>query len=692
MRREVKTICGFCHTGCGMILEIENGKIVKFKGDTDHPANKGYLCPKGAATLDIVYSKDRLLEPQKKTKGGFVKISWDEALDIAADKLGEMRERFGPSSLIRFAGAPVSYDGRDSFMQFMVAYGSPNLAGVGHLCHVPRITAMKTVFGGPPEPDYTNTKLILFWGTNPRNSTRFGNYAVEGDLGNFRTILDEAKKNNIKTIVIDPVFSETAEKADEWIPIKPGTDLAMALAMLNEIITKKKYDQDFVNNWTDGFSELEQHVSHYTPEWAETKTGVPAEITRRIADLYASIKPALIRDGNGFDMNTNGVQTIRALMYLIGISGNYDVSGGNVVFPWARQSFIVDYTKVKFKDERIGQRQFPLFPEIPGPALTKALLDKGKEHCLIVTHANPALVMANTERVQNALKNAGFLMALDMFPTKTTELADLILPSPSLFESYGYRAYSSRKGGLISLKPKVIEPLGQCRHFSEIEYAIAKRLGIHQDYQFSNDKEWVNFMLKPTKLTIDDFEGKSYIYATGPITYQKYLKNGFKTKSGKMEIFSSTMAKFGQDPLPVYREPEELHHWKPGIKNDFPMLGTTRKPYEFVHTKFRNIPYLKRLYPHPMVQINDNDAKQYNVADNDKVQIESKDGKMIATAKVHEKVSQGMVVIDFGWGNPADDEFSSVNALGSGDAWDPISGGTYNRLFACKISKYDLVS
>ena len=684
---EMKTICGLCHTGCGMIVNVEDGQIKAVRGDPEHPANKGLLCPKGAASVQLVYSKDRLMSPLQKTKGGFKKISWNEAIDVATDKITEIRDISGPGGLIRFAGAPVSYDGRDSFMQLMASIGSPNFAGVGHLCHVPRITAMKSVFGSPPEPDYSNTNLIIFWGTNPMGSTRYGNYAIEGDLGDFRSLIKEAKKKSIKVVTIDPVYSETANLSDTWVPIEPGTDLALALSMIHIIINENLYDKKFVENWTTGFSELKEHVGNHTPEWAEDLTGVSASNIRKIAREYALTKPAIIRDGNGLDMNTNGVQTARALMYLIALTGNYDIPGGNVIFPWARQSFLPDFRKVKFEEKRIGQDTFPLFPEIPGPFLLETILSQDRKFGMIVTHSNPVLVLANTNRVKRAFEKLAFLIVLDMFPTATAQMAELILPSPSLFESYGYRAFSDRQGGFISVKPKVIDPLGESRHFSEIEYEIAERLGLAEDYPFKNDKEWVNFMLKPTGLTTDDFAGKSIVSVTDPITYRKYIKNGFKTPSKKIEFYSETYAKYGQDPLPVYKEPLSLRGWKNKKREKYPFKGTTRKQYQYVHTKFRNLEYLKRLYPEPLIMIHSEDASASQVKNGDMVEIESPHGKAIMKAKVSDGFKRGLVVLDYGWGNPWDDPQTCVNELSSADVWDPISGGTANRLFYCSVRK-----
>ncbi len=518
-------------------------------------------------------------------------------------------------------------------------------------------------------------------------STRYGNYATEDELGNYRSLIRKAREKGIKVITIDPVRSETAKLSDTWIPIELGTDAALALSMIHVIIKEKIYDEEFVENWTTGFDKLQAHVENLTPHWAEDITGVPASTIEGLAREYALTKPATLREGNGLDMNTNGVQTVRALMFLIALTGNYDEPGGNVVFPWARQSFLPDRKKAKFQEKRIAQDQFPLFPDIPGGPLLDAILSQDRPRGMIVTHSNPVLVLANTVKAKKAFEKLEFLMVVDMFLTATAEMADLVLPSPSLFESYGYRVYSSRQGGYLSLKPRVIEPLGESRHFSEIEYEIAKRLGLESDYNFTNDVEWVNFMLKPTGVTVDDFAGEPILYVTEPMVYRKYLKSGFRTPSKKVEFFSETYEKHHYDPLPVHREPTSLREWRDQLREKYPFKGTTRKPYEYVHTKFRNLDHLKRLYPEPLVMIHPEDASTTDVQDGDMVEINSPQGTAVMKAKVSDDFKPGVVVLDFGWGNPWDESQTCANALATGDVCDPVSGGTPNRLFYCSVRR-----
>ena len=680
----MKTICGLCHTNCGMIVKVVDGVIKEVQGDPEHPANRGLLCPKGMASVEWVYSKDRLTHPLLKTKGGFRRISWDEAIDIAADRLDELRQKNGPGSLIRFAGAPVNYECRDGFLQLMASYGSPNLAGAGHLCNVPRNTAMRSVFGSVPEPDYYETKLIIFWGANPMESTRYGNYATEAELGDYRSLISSAKARKIKVITIDPVRSETAKLSDLWISPEPGSDAALALSMAHVIINEKIYDEEFVRSWTKGFESLGNHVQELTPEWAEGVTGVSASLIRQLAREYALQRPATIRDGNGLDMNTNGVQTVRAIMFLIALTGNYDVPGGNVIFPWVQQSFLPDLKKVKYSEKRIGQDQFSQFPEIPGPALIKALLDEERPRGMIVHHSNPLLILANSHHVKKAFGKLQFLMVFDLFPTATAQMADLILPSTSTFERFGYRAYSSRQGGFLSLRQKLIDPIGESRSFSEVEYDIAKKLGFEKDYPFTNNVEWVNFMLKPTRLSIDTLREKSVVYATPPMEYRKHLRAGFRTPSQKAEFYSEAFEKSHLDPLPSYREPLTLKDWSREEQKKYPLKGTTRKPYEYVHTKFRNLESLKKLYPAPLAMLHPEDAKAKGLHDGSPVEIVSPKGTGRFQVKIWSETNPGLVVVDFGWGNPWDNS-QGVNDLTTDEVWDPISGGTPNRLFVCDV-------
>lgn len=673
----VRSMCGFCHANCGVRIHVQEGKISRIEGDPDHPVNRGYLCPKAQAIKPLLESEDRLKFPLKKTKGGFARISWDEALDFAAERLTKIREAYGPESLFHSHGAPVTYGARDGFLQFMGVFGSPNFTGVANTCHVPRLVAFIQAFGGRPEPDFENTRLVILWGSNPVNTTRFSSYTT---YDGFHLIVPRLKERGAKIIVIDPVRSESISLADEWVRPNIATDSALGLAMAHTIITEGLYDREFVGQWVAGFDKIRKHVETMTPEWAEKITSIPADRIRELARLYATTDGALIVDGNGLDMHTNGVDMVRVITILIALTGNIDKPGGNVFFSIIPQTPL---PTVKTEKKRMGLEQFQLFPMIPYPAVKEALLneDPGRPRAMVVHHSNPVLVQANQERTKQALSKLDFLMVLDVFPTATTEVADLVLPAAADLEAVDYRAYSSSKGGFLALREKVSEPLGESRSVFEIEYELAKRMGIEKGYPFRNAEEWIGFVLQPARVTLDDLRNNHIVYASPPVAYRKYAQEGFKTPSRKAECYSQGFQDAGYGALPVFKSPKES-----SLTPEYPLLGTTRRPAEFVHTKLRNLPVTSKRYPEPLVKVHPLDAEQRGIEQGDLVGVRSPRGQIQLKAAISEDTGPGMVTVDFGWGNPTDEK-PSINLLTSDEVWDPVSGGYPNRLFVCEVCK-----
>lgn len=676
----IKSLCGFCHANCGIKVYVQDGRVTRVEGDVDNPVNRGYLCPKAQALKLMLESKDRLKFPLKKTKSGFVKISWDEALDFAAEKLDKIRQTYGPESLFLCCGAPVSYGARDGFHQFMGAFGSPNFTGAANLCHVPRDVAFKDAFGGRPEPDLENSQLIIFWAGNPVNTTRFtGHASIDG----FNRVISRAKERKAKIVVIDPVRTETATLADDWVRPNIATDTALGLSVAHTIIKENLYNRAFVEKWVIKFDEIRKHVESLTPEWAEKITSVPAERIRELARLYAKTEGAVIQDGNGMDMHTNGVDMVRTICMLIALTGNIDAPGGNIFLSFIPQTSL---PTIKPEKRPMGRDEFPLFPEVPFPVVKERLLRGASERprAMIVHHANPVLVQANRQRTKQALEKLEFLMVMDIFPTATSELADLVLPAAADLETVDYRAFSSTKGGFLTFREKVVEPPGQARPVFEVEYELAKKMGIEQGYPFRNAEEWLNFVLKPAKVGLDDLRREYVIYGSPAVVYKKYEKGGFNTPSGKVECYSERFKKAGRPPLPFFEYPRESAAARPDLADKYCLAATTRKPAEFVHTKLFNLPTPGRFYPEPLVKINIVDAAKRDIKKGDMVEVESRTGKIRLKSMISEDVGPGLVTIDFGWGNPTDKK-ASINSLSPDDVWDPISGGYSNRLFLCKV-------
>jgi anaerobic selenocysteine-containing dehydrogenase len=661
---------------------MQNGRISSVEGDPDHPMNKGYLCPKAGGIKPLIESEERLRFPLKKSKAGWTRLSWDEALDFAAERLTKIRERNGAESLVRYCGAPVTYEARDGFVQFMGVYGSPNFTGASNLCHVPRHLAFVSALGGKPEPDYENTQLILIWGSNPVNSNRFSGYA---SYNGFNKIIDRAKKRGAKIVVIDPIRSETASLADLWIHPNIATDSALGLAMLHTIVHEELYDREFVDQWVVGFDKIREHVKTMPPEQAEEITSVPADQIKELARLYAKTEAALIHEGNGLDMHTNGVDMVRVICLLMALTGNIDRPGANVFFSIVPQRPL---PTVKIGKKWLGFEEFPLFPQSSFPAIKEALLNQAKDcpKAMIVHHSNPVLVQANQERTKKALQNLEFLMVFDIFPTATTEIADLVLPSATDFERVDYRAYSSSQGGYLALRDKLVEPAGQSRSVFEVEYELAKKMGMEAGYPFRNTEEWINFVLEPSHVTLDDLRKNQIVYVSPPVVYEKYKTEGFGTPSQKVECYSERFKQFNYSPLPHFEYPKESHRTNPEWSTEYPLRGTTRRPGEFVHTRFRNLHPMEKLYPVPLAFIHPIDADDRQIGEGDVVEIKSPRGMIRVEAKISENVGPGLVAIDFGWGNPSDKK-SGLNTLTADEVWDPISGGYPNRLFVCEAKK-----
>ncbi|KPK30836.1 MAG: hypothetical protein AMK69_02220 [Nitrospira bacterium SG8_3] len=680
-----RTICQFCHTNCGILVHQAGDGTLSVEGDPNHPMNRGRGCSKAAAIPEIIRSEDRLRYPLQKTGTGFKKISWDEALKLAAEKLGEIRSKYGPLSLTRCSGAPVSYQGRDGFLQFMGEFGSPNMTGAGNLCMVPRMTAFKSVTGGiRAEPDYDNTKLVIFWGTNPLASERFGAYTAYNGM---RQILSRLKERGTRIISIDPFRTKTTQQGDDWVRINPGSDVALGLAMIHVIINEALYDKAFVEEYTSGFKVLAEHVQACSPEWAEPLTGVSEKSIRDLARAYATTKPAAIYEGNGLDMYTNGVDSVRTVAILISLTGNLDAPGGNVFMPFAQQSVLP--TKPIPKEKRIWYEKFPVFGEVPFPAVKEALLaeEDNRPRAMIVHHSNPVLVQANEKRTRQALEKLDFIVVSDIFPTATSEMADLILPITSDFESYGYRAYSSVEGGFMALARPVVQPTGLARPVFEVEYELAERMGLHQDYPFHDTVSWIEYMIKPSNITFELLDMEQIVYATPPIQYRKYMTKGFKTPSGKVDLFSPSFEAHGYGPIPSYTDPAgEPLSAKDISEKGFSLLGTSRRPAQFVHTKFKNLKALTKAYPEPFVWIHPQDASDRDIREGDEVEVRSPQGKIAIKARLTEDTKPGLVWIDFGWGNPTDGK-ANINVLANDAFFDPVSGGTPNRMFPCEVEK-----
>jgi len=519
---------------------------------------------------------------------------------------------------------------------------------------------------------------MILWGYNPSGTTESGLM--------IRQIFD-AKEKGAKLIVIDPLLTPLAAKADIWGQIRPGTDCALALAMLNVIVNEELYDRDFVNKWTYGFEKLEEHIQEFPPEKMEKITWIKAEVIREIARTYATYKPACIYDGNGLDQYPNCVQTARAICILRAITGNLDVPGGDLI-PDTIPT--VDITLKGMLPKGVKPvDDFPLFREftgqVPAPSVIDAILT-GKPYpikAMIVQGGNPALTLANSTKVREALRKLEFLVVMDLFFTRTAELADIILPAATSFEKTGLTAYPSLRTNFIMLQQKVIEPLGESWPDWKFWFELAKKMGYRQEFPWKDVEEAIDELISPSGLTVAKLKEGPILL---PRRYKKFEEKGFPSiPSGKVQIYSEILKDHGFEPLPTYIEPPETPTSRPELLGKYPLMGVCWPRSVYVHTQHRNVPWLRSLDPDPLVRINPKDANERNIEDGCAVIITSPRGSIKVKAKVTQKVPLGIVAISWGWGQTIIE--ANINDLTDDTVRDPITGTTPNRLFLCEVQK-----
>ncbi|MBL7167585.1 molybdopterin-dependent oxidoreductase [Candidatus Bathyarchaeota archaeon] len=687
----VDTICRMCGRYCPVNVLVEDGRVVKVEGIPGNFVTKGKVCGKGMAAVQLEYDPKRLTHPLKRVgergSGEWERITWGEALDEVAGKLLEIWEEHGPQAVVYHHGAAIQHLW-PYIDRLMNLYGSPNVAGHSHLCHVPRMLGQAATYGGMPQGDYANTELMLMWGHNPIYSSllHYGRQAME------------ARERGAKLIVIDPIFTAIASKADIYVQPRPGSDGALALGMLNVIIGEGLYDAGFVEGWTHGFDEIAELVRDYPPERVEEITWVPADQIREIARVYATTKPAILEEGNGLDQHTNVVQTARALAVLRAVTGNLGVVGGHVFRPDAGTHDISLRDKRLEGVESLTQNPFyyRLTRNVTTPHVVDALLTREPYpvKALIVHGSAMASIASNSNKTLEALKRLDLLVVDDIFMTAAAEVADIVLPAATFLEGAclvkcpGAGPSPTADTSFVGMMKAVVEPMGECMSDIDFIFELGRRLG-YGEY-FVSPEELFDEELAPLGLTVEklmDVQG-GWVKEHSP--GEMYMARGemsFKTPTGKVELHSETLDEMGYGPLPRFVEPAESPYSTPKLAEDYPLVGGVSLHLGlFTHTQYRQLPWLKEIYPRAFVEINPETAEGLGVADGDEVYVESPRDRIRVAAKLTEGISPRVVSVAWGWGQPY--AFGDLaNVVTDDGERCPVSGSTGNRSFLCRVVK-----
>ncbi len=710
--------CGPCHIRCGMLVHFENGRAVKVQGDPDNPLNRGALCERGRLILEHLYHPDRLNYPKKRAgrrgEGKWTQISWEQAMDEIAAKLGELRDRYGPETLAFSRGTYRTYGW--AMRRFLNLFGSPNMAGPNQICMCPSHTVEWCTYGSFARQDFGNARCIVIWGFQPSQSRLIPDWRD----------LRAAKSRGATIIVVDPRRTKEAEMADIWLQVRPGTDVAVMLGWLKVIIDENLYDREFVERWTVGFDQLKKHIEQYSLAELARRSWVPEEKLVNAAKIYALTKPSVITWGLGIDLQgINAMQGVRARSILRAVTGNLDVPGGELLGTIGDEARVISNLQMELNDaispeqrkKQLGADEYSLFG-FPGWETIKEASDKPGAYfrpptaemtcCAhqrhvwqaivtghpypvkaFISQSNNTLIQApDTKMVYRALssENLELSVAIDYYPTPTTQLADYVLPAACTLERCDFPAY-----------PKAMEPLYERRDDYQFWRELAIRLGQEEYWPWKTMEEVCDYRLSPLGITFAQALARGGLRPEA--RFKKYETQGFGTPSGKVEIYSSIFAKFGLEPLPVYREPMESPESE--LAKEYPIiLMATGKFMPFYHSELRQIQSAIRAQPDPVADIHPKTAAELGISENDWIWIETLRGRIKQRAHITDEVHPALLRAQHGWwfpGKPGTEPSlhgifeSNTNVLCPVDPQycNPEVGGWPHTALLCKVYKAD---
>lgn len=710
----VKGICGICPAGCWVEVGKKDGRIIDIRQDESH--SLGMICRRGQHAPEIIYSEHRLKYPMKRVgpKGTheFERISWDEAYDIIVENLNRIKQESGPEAVAIYTGRGAfelslcdMYQPKDvavsSASNILFPFGSPNTMGVGALCYVsfamiaPHVTMGRMLVN--MFTDMENSELLVVWGANPATDSP--------PLDMSR--LEAAAKRGADIVVIDPRKTDTVTRTGaEWIPIRPGTDGALALSMIDVMIEEDLFDEDFATNWCHGFEELATYVQHFHPETVENITGVAAETIRQLARRICNATGSCPVMYTGLEYSNSGIQAIRAVLTLFALAGQLDVPGGiglamlDSHFPINRSCNLANPNI----DLAVARDKIPIYSDYRGESHASGLVDSVlnsdpyRIRGLIIHGASILTSWPQTQVWRETLAKLGFLVCIDRQLTSDAAYADVVLPATTMFEIDSYMVY----GPVFRLREKLIEPVGEARNDYLIMAELAKRLGYGHLYP-QTEEELLQFALKGSGYTVEQIKesGGWVKLPTSMMEYKKWQKGhlrkdgkpGFETPSGKFEIWSTILDDYGYEPLPKYIEPKEGPQANPQLAQGFPLVfNSGARPHTDFRSQHHGIKGLVKDNPEPTVEIHFEDAAERDIKSGDLVEVRTPRGSVQFRARVTDSIIKGAIECNMGGGcavGPDAWKERNVNELTDIHNYDKISGFPVYKALLCELVKIE---
>lgn len=684
--RIVPSYCELCFWGCGVLAHVKDGRVTKITGNPAHPLSNGRLCPRGAGATGLLYDPDRLKQPlvrrSKRGEDVFEPVSWDAALNEVAGGLEKVRARHGPEALALFThGAGGAW-----FKHFMKAWGSPNVGAPSYAqCRGPREAAFTLTYGNPlgsPEPlDLANARCI----------TLIGSHLGENMHNTQVQDLAEALGKGAQLVVVDPRFSVAASKARYWLPIKPGTDIALLLAWMNVIVEEKLYDAEYLDAHANGFEELTAHVADKTPEWAWPITGIRPELIRDSARLIGRSRPAsLIHPGRHTVWYGDDTQRERAMAILAALLGSWGRRGGYIAHAkYPLPGYPVEVHPegaTRGKADQPKDRSYPLAGEVLASGLCDATRPGNALYDLkawIVYGCNLVQAMPNRKELLAAIQQLDFIVAVDVLPTEITGWADVVLPESTYLERHDDVWNGPWRRPFIAIREPAVDPMYDSKPGWWIAKELANRTGLGAAFPWKDAREYVATRLAAKGISYE-VAAKTGVVLGDPVPTceEEGLPFSVDTDSGRIELFSKELEDLGFEPLPVYHPQEEP---PPG---SFRLLSGRSPLHTFGRTVNNRL--LAEPYPENEVWLNADAAKSLPgfeaepLADGERIVLVNQDGVRSTPVRVKltQRIRGDCVFLVHGWGQGAKKlryaygRGASDSALTSRYKVDPIMGGT----------------
>jgi anaerobic selenocysteine-containing dehydrogenase len=711
----VPTFCPLCVSRCGARAEVTDGVFRTLLPDPAHPTGRA-ICLKGRAAPEIVYHPSRLTHPLRRTRPkdapdpGWERITWDEALDTVATRLAAAAAAGGPESVGFSSSSPSTSaisDAVDWIVRLVRAFGSPNYSSYMELCGWGRFLAPLYTFGasvpGVYLPDLENAGCILFWGYNP-SVARLAH----------ATSTVAAVARGAKLIVVDPRKAGLAARADHWLRVRPGTDTALALSLTHVMIENGWYDADFVRDWTNAADEVDgervwdllvARCAQFPPEAADRITGVPAADIVATARTLWEARPVAFYTWSGLEQHRGATQSIRAIDVLYALTGSLDAPGGNVLFeavpanPIDGKEFLSGARSraVGFDERPLGPARYGF---VTGEDLYSAALD-GRITALVSFGGNMVMAHADSARGRAALRSLDFMVQADLFMTPTAELADIVLPVTTPFESEALKIgfeYSQEAQSLVQLRQPLVAPRGEARSDLRIVFDLAVRLGLGAAFWDGDIEAAFRHQLAPSGISLEELRAHPEGVRVPLVTrHRKYAGTGFATPSGKVELYSTTLAAHGYPPLPSFEEPLPGQNSPGGNPERYPLVLSCAKSLFFCETQHRQIPALRKSAPDPQLEMHPSTAAARGITGGDWVRLDTPHGHVRARAKFNTSLDPQVVFAQHGWWQACDElglpgyppygpDSANLNLVLRQTPSDPISGSSPLRASVCDVS------